>query len=272
MKRLFISALAALAIAFSAQAATLSPITLLNPAGSTSGQAIVSTGASTAPAWGNVTAAALAAQAANTVLANATGASASPTAFAMPSCSATGAALNWTTSTGFTCQTGLAPLASPTFSGTVTAPTISVTTLTAGAGGIGSSGGLSVTAGGATITGNTVITGTASATAITHSQQERDTSYSFQQPTTGQTVTMAAGTETLLIAPAGTLANLTITMPGCNAGYDGSLARFVSFQNITALTLNATSGTVTAPNTSLTIGVGHEYICRGVATNWYPLY
>jgi hypothetical protein len=109
-------------------------------------------------------------------------------------------------------------------------------------------------------------------TAVLHSQQERDTSYSFQQPTTGQTLTMSAGTETLLIAPAGTLAALTITMPQCSAGYDGSLVRFVSFQTITSLTLNATSSTVTAPNTSLAIGVGHAYICRGVATNWYPLY
>lgn len=41
-------------IAFSAQAATLTPIQLLNPVGSTSGQAILSTGPTTAPAWGNV--------------------------------------------------------------------------------------------------------------------------------------------------------------------------------------------------------------------------
>jgi hypothetical protein len=34
--------------------ATLNPIQLLNPAGSTNGQAIISTGATTAPAWGNV--------------------------------------------------------------------------------------------------------------------------------------------------------------------------------------------------------------------------
>lgn len=53
MKRILTGALAAL-IAFSAHAATLTPIQLLNPAGSTSGQAIVSTGATTAPAWGNV--------------------------------------------------------------------------------------------------------------------------------------------------------------------------------------------------------------------------
>jgi hypothetical protein len=48
----------------------------------------------------------IAAQAANTVLANATGSSASPTAFAMPSCSAAGNALRWTSGTGFICSTG----------------------------------------------------------------------------------------------------------------------------------------------------------------------
>lgn len=43
-------------LASAAFGATLSPITLLNPAGSTSGQAIVSTGSSSAPAWANVSA------------------------------------------------------------------------------------------------------------------------------------------------------------------------------------------------------------------------
>lgn len=58
MKRL-ISGIAAALLAISAGATTLAPVQLLNPAGSTSGQAILSTGASTAPAWGNVSAAAL---------------------------------------------------------------------------------------------------------------------------------------------------------------------------------------------------------------------
>ncbi len=52
-------------------------------------------------------------EAANTVVANASAASASPTAYSMGSCSAGGNALNWTTSTGFTCASGLAVLATP---------------------------------------------------------------------------------------------------------------------------------------------------------------
>lgn len=80
---------------------TFSPVSLLNPAGSSNGQVIISSGASSAPGWGNISAASLGAQAANTVLANATGSSASPTAFPMPSCAT---ALQWTSATGFTCN------------------------------------------------------------------------------------------------------------------------------------------------------------------------
>lgn len=54
MKRLIAAALAAL-IALSAHAATLTPIQSLNPAGSTSGQFITSSGPTTAPAWSTVT-------------------------------------------------------------------------------------------------------------------------------------------------------------------------------------------------------------------------
>ena len=103
MKRLFATALLALSsIAFGA---TLVPIPLINPAGSTSGQAIVSTGPSTAPAWGNGTASGLVAQAANTVVANVTAGSASPTPVAIPSCSAANSALKYTSATGFSCGT-----------------------------------------------------------------------------------------------------------------------------------------------------------------------
>lgn len=57
MKRILFALLSA--VCMYANAATLVPIQLLNPAGSTSGQAIVSTGASTAPAWSAINAATL---------------------------------------------------------------------------------------------------------------------------------------------------------------------------------------------------------------------
>lgn len=117
-------------LASAASGATTVPVQLLNPAGSTTGKTIVSTGPTTAPAWANVSAASLASQAANTVVANVTGSAASPTAFAMPTCSTSTSALQWTSGTGFTCFAGSAPLASPTFTGTPAAPTAAVDTNT----------------------------------------------------------------------------------------------------------------------------------------------
>lgn len=136
MKRILGASLALTAsLAFGA---TLTPIQLLNPTGSSSGQAIVSTGSSSAPAWGGIGVNGIAAIAANTVLANATASSASPTAFAMPSCSTSSSALDWTTSTGFTCNTSVnaATLGGTTFAapgpiGSTTASTGAFTTLSA---------------------------------------------------------------------------------------------------------------------------------------------
>lgn len=104
MKKIFASFVFALAFAV-AQAATLNPVQLLNPTGSTAGWTIVSTGASSAPGWATVPLTGLSSIAANTVIANSTSGSAAPTAFAMPSCSANLNSLQWTTNTGFTCAT-----------------------------------------------------------------------------------------------------------------------------------------------------------------------
>jgi hypothetical protein len=106
MKRL-LTGLLAILCALSAGAATLTPIQLLNPAGSTSGQAIVSTGSGTAPAWANVTASSLTPVGANTVIANATAATAAPTAISVPSCSAATNALLWTSNSGFSCNSAI---------------------------------------------------------------------------------------------------------------------------------------------------------------------
>ena len=98
----------ALALSTLVSAATLAPVQLLNPAGSTSGQAIVSSGPSSAPAWGNVAATALAPVAANTVIANPTGSTSAPAAHAVPSCSTANSALKWTSGTGLSCGTTFA--------------------------------------------------------------------------------------------------------------------------------------------------------------------
>ncbi|WP_155490621.1 hypothetical protein [Burkholderia multivorans] len=89
-------------------AATTVPPSLINPAGSSVGQAIVSTGPSSAPMWGSVSVGGLSPIAANSVLANATGTVGVPTAFAMPSCSGANNALRWTAGAGFTCAGSIA--------------------------------------------------------------------------------------------------------------------------------------------------------------------
>lgn len=71
------------------------------------GNALISGGVGVAPSWAKITLATLATQAANTVVANATSGVASPTAFAMPSCSTAASALNWTTNTGFGCNSAI---------------------------------------------------------------------------------------------------------------------------------------------------------------------
>lgn len=112
MKRLFVAALAALATAAS-MAATTIPVPLISTSGSTAGQAIVSTGPTSAAAWGAVPIGSLAPSAANTVLANATASSAAPTAFTMPTCSASTSALQWSSGNGFICGTTFANTGSP---------------------------------------------------------------------------------------------------------------------------------------------------------------
>ena len=131
MRKLLLSAL--LFVANAAFAATLVPVQLINPIGSTSGQAIVSTGASSAPAWssivdsvvagsgitlsgatGNVTISVaanaialsqLAQISANVVLGNPSGSTANVGQIGVPSCSTSASALQWTSGTGFTCGT-----------------------------------------------------------------------------------------------------------------------------------------------------------------------
>ncbi len=106
LKKLAGGALIAL-LSLSALATTLSPVSLLNPSGSTSGQAILSTGATTAPAWGSVSITAL-----SGTLPIANGGT------------------NATTASAALTSLGAAPSASPTLTGTPVAPTAAAATNT----------------------------------------------------------------------------------------------------------------------------------------------
>lgn len=68
---------------------------------------LTSGGIGVAPSWGKVALGALATQATNTVLGNATSGAAVPTALAVGTCSTSSSALNWTTNTGFGCNTSI---------------------------------------------------------------------------------------------------------------------------------------------------------------------
>ena len=94
-------------------------------------------------------------------------------------------------------------------------------------------------------------------------------SYDFQVLTTGFSYTFAAGTQTLIANPAGTLATGTITMPA--APVDGMVITIESTQQITALTVAANTGQ-TLVNGTLTLRPNQpvSYMYRLANTTWYP--
>ena len=94
--------------------------------------------------------------------------------------------------------------------------------------------------------------------------------YDYQAPTTGFSYTFAAGTTTLVMNPAGTLATGTITMPAAPA--DGMSITFSSSQTITALTVNGNTGQsiVRAPKL-FGAGSAVAYVYRLANTTWYPM-
>lgn len=113
MKRILASALAAL-LTFSAYATTFVPPALINPAGSTSGQAILSTGPTGSAHWATVTPAAIGGLTAASNLSDV--ASATAALANLGGLSSTAAASTY------------APIASPTFTGTPAAPTAGTNT------------------------------------------------------------------------------------------------------------------------------------------------
>ena len=93
-------------------------------------------------------------------------------------------------------------------------------------------------------------------------------SYDYQVLTTGFTYTFAAGTQVLVINPAGTLATGTITMPA--APVDGMTITFSSSQQITALTMAGNGATISGATTSMPAKSGVTYVYRATGTTWYP--
>lgn len=101
----------------------------------------------------------------------------------------------------------------------------------------------------------------------------------YQAPLTGATVTANPTDSTMLVDPAGTIAALTVVMPGPAASLvDGQTWRLTSSQTITALTLTpgtgttiggATAATPTALTPSATSSTGYEFIYKASNAKWY---
>jgi hypothetical protein len=92
-------------------------------------------------------------------------------------------------------------------------------------------------------------------------------------PTTGSTVTFAATQRLAIIAPAGTLAALTVQLPACASTNDGDERSFLTTQALTAMTISAAAGSIgNGAATSAVAGSGHAYHCLGSATTWYQMY
>ena len=98
---------------------------------------------------------------------------------------------------------------------------------------------------------------------------QADQSYSYQVPTTGFNIAIAAGVRTLTLAPAGTLASGTIDLSSVTP-IDAQLVRVNTTQTIT--TLSFTGATVNNPPTTLVAGHGFDLQYNLANTAWNPLY
>ena len=92
--------------------------------------------------------------------------------------------------------------------------------------------------------------------------------YDYQVLTTAFSYTFAAGTQVLVINPAGTLATGTITMPA--APSDGMTITVESTQQVTALTMSGNGGTVVGAAVQLIPNQPLSWVYRTSNTTWYP--
>ena len=96
-------------------------------------------------------------------------------------------------------------------------------------------------------------------------------SYDYQVLTTAFTYTFAAGTQVLVINPAGTLATGTITMPASPA--DGMTITVESTQQVTAVTVSANTGqSIVGAAVQLIPNQPLSWVYRLTNTTWYPLF
>lgn len=91
----------------------------------------------------------------------------------------------------------------------------------------------------------------------------------YATPTVGQTVTITAAAEdiVLICEPAGALATLTITLP--TASRDRQRCTVSAAQAVTALTLNSAAGSVVGALTTVALGGFATYLWLAAQSKWY---
>ena len=119
-----------------------------------------------------------------------------------------------------------------------------------------------VVTGGAGVSGNLVIQGN-----LTTQGGILDKSANIATPATGGNIILNALRQTTIVAPAGSLATLTVTMP--DAG-DGTELRVTFTQTVTTLTMTPKSGvTLYGALTSASAGTFARYLYIEATTSWY---
>jgi hypothetical protein len=99
---------------------------------------------------------------------------------------------------------------------------------------------------------------------------QADTSYDYQTPATGFSITLGDLKGVTILDPAGTLATGTITLPAKPG--NGQLIRVATSQTITSLTVSPNSGqSIKNAPTTLSAGTGFLYIYRSTGTTWFRL-
>lgn len=92
--------------------------------------------------------------------------------------------------------------------------------------------------------------------------------YTFNVPTTGFSITVANGTQFLILAPANNLGGGTITLPA--GPLDGESLTLSCTHNVTSLTLTPGAGqTIANTVSSLSAGVGVSFLYRSANATWY---
>jgi len=94
--------------------------------------------------------------------------------------------------------------------------------------------------------------------------QNKKNKNDVQAPTAGATVNPVAGTDVLILRPAGALATLTVNVP--SSPFNGQEITVVSTQTITTLTMGG--GTIIGAPTTLAAGGYAAFVFNGANSEW----